>query len=163
MCKAWTRQNQNKPEITATLSYRTKFGFGLNFEQSLTPNLGLFARLGWNDGRTETWAFTEIDSAASLGFAWKLFPAREDRLGFAIIYNEISPEHRNDLRLGGNGFIIGEGGLNYAPEEIFETYYAAKIWKPVTVTGDFQLVRNPAYNRDRSSLAVFALSLHYEL
>ena len=47
------------PDVTTTRAYRTKYGFGLNLEQELTEDLGAFARLGWNDGRTESFAFTE--------------------------------------------------------------------------------------------------------
>jgi len=44
-----------------------KYGFGLNLEQELTRDLGAFARYGWSDGKTETWAFTQIDRSVSGG------------------------------------------------------------------------------------------------
>ena len=40
---------------------RVKYGFGLNAEQELTPLWRAFGRLGWNDGATESFAYTEID------------------------------------------------------------------------------------------------------
>ena len=50
------------PDITATRRQgRIKYGFGLNAEQELTSTLRAFARFGWNDGRTESFAYTEID------------------------------------------------------------------------------------------------------
>src|SRR5207245_10240938 len=55
------------PDVTLTRAYRFKYGFGLNFQQELAHDLGLWARLGWSDGHTETWAFTPIDRTAALG------------------------------------------------------------------------------------------------
>ncbi|MCZ0211923.1 hypothetical protein OZK63_41935, partial [Streptomyces sp. UMAF16] len=44
-----------------------KFGLGLSAEQALNDDIGIFSRLGWNDGKYATWAFTEIDQSASIG------------------------------------------------------------------------------------------------
>ena len=44
-----------------------KYGFGVNMEQSLTPDIGVFGRYGWSDGKTEAWAFTQIDRSVSGG------------------------------------------------------------------------------------------------
>ena len=41
----------------------------LNWEQELTDDLGVFARLSWNDGRTQNWMFTEMDRAVSGGLS----------------------------------------------------------------------------------------------
>jgi high affinity Mn2+ porin len=46
-----------------------KYGFGLNAEQEIAKNVGAFARYGWSDGKTEAWAFTQIDRSASGGIA----------------------------------------------------------------------------------------------
>jgi high affinity Mn2+ porin len=150
-------------DITSTRDDRTKYGYGLNVEQELSPRLGAFARWGWNDGRNESWAFTEVDSTISLGISWKTLVSRDDRLGVAGIYNEISQDHRDYLAAGGKGFIVGEGGLTYAPEKIFEVYYAAKIGSFVAVTLDLQYANDPGYNRDHSDLTMGAVRLHCEL
>ncbi len=151
------------PDITSTREYRTKYGYGLNFEQEISPDVGAFARLGWNDGRSETWAFTEIDMTYSAGLSWKPFGERDDRVGAAFIVNEISADHWHYLEAGGQGFMLGEGGLNYGPEQILETYYAFKFLKSFAATVDFQYINHPGYNRDRAPLSVGALRLHYEL
>ena len=144
---------------------RTKFGFGLNLEQELTSDLGAFARAGWSNGATETWAFTEIDRALSMGAV--LTGARwqrpEDTVGTAVLWNGLSRDHANYLAAGGSGFMLGDGALNYAPEEIIEAYYSVQARKDLAVTGDFQLVTNPGYNRDRGPVEIFSLRLHYEI
>lgn len=150
-------------DITSTRAYRVKYGAGLNLEQEISPALGVFSRIGWNDGHTETWAFTEIDFTASAGLSWKPFSARDDRLGLGLVYNEISPEHRGYLQAGGLGFIIGDGGLNYAPEEIVESYYSFRVCPSFAATADAQFVNNPGYNRDHGPAAIVALRLHTEI
>jgi len=54
-------------DIEATRAYRSKYGFGLNAEQELAKNLGLFSRLGWSDGANEAWTFADVDRTATLG------------------------------------------------------------------------------------------------
>ena len=46
-----------------------KVGFGINIEQAIADggDTGGFARLGWNDGATESYAFTEADRSLSFG------------------------------------------------------------------------------------------------
>ena len=41
----------------------------LNWEQELRDDLGAFARLSWNDGRTQNWMYTEMDWAVSAGLS----------------------------------------------------------------------------------------------
>ena len=72
----------------------------------------------WNDGRNETWAFTEIDRSVSIGFltsggTWK---RPQDHFGIATVVSGLSSHHRNYLAAGGLGFIIGDGALNYGNE-----------------------------------------------
>src|SRR5205085_11772999 len=119
-------QNPTAPDITATRSYgRNKYGFGLNVELAVSDYMGLFARTSWNDGKNETWAFTEIDQSASLGMlttgnAWM---RPQDKLGVATVVSGISTHHRDYLAAGGLGFIIGDGALNYSREWVSEIFY----------------------------------------
>ena len=63
-------QTGTTPDITATRRNGTlKYGSGLNFEQEISKDFGVFGRLGWNDGKTETFAFTAIDRLASFGLS----------------------------------------------------------------------------------------------
>ena len=154
-----------RPDVeTVRRAGHTKMGFGLNAEQEISKNVGLFARLSYNDGKNETWAFTEIDHSASLGVVstgarWQ---RPDDRLGAAVVVNGISPEHRAYLAAGGYGFIIGDGALTYGLERISEVYYSIALPRyHVTISPDYQLVLNPAYNRARSGpVHIAAVRLH---
>jgi high affinity Mn2+ porin len=152
------------PNVTLTREWRVKYGFGANLEQELTKDLGLWARLGWNDGQTETWAFTAIDDTAAIGLLLKgtQWHRPEDEVGLGLVINGLSAAHREYLAAGGLDFIIGDGRLNYAPEEILETYYNLELSKSATFTGDFQFVNNPAYNEDRGPVAIASLRVHFE-
>ncbi|HTB23002.1 MAG TPA: carbohydrate porin [bacterium] len=153
--------NIHDSEVPGTL----KYGFGLNLEQEITASLGLFSRVGWNNGQTETWAFMEIDQDASVGCqlqgdAWG---RPQDHCGLAYVISGLSAPHLEYLAAGGYGFIIGDGALDYAPEQVIETYYS---WCPVdglTLSPDYQFFDHPAYNQARGPVDVFSLRIHYEL
>ena len=56
------------PNIIATRHQgRHKYGFGLNFEQEVSPDIAVFGRLGWSDGRNESFAYTEVDRTLEAG------------------------------------------------------------------------------------------------
>ncbi|MBY0433837.1 MAG: carbohydrate porin [Cyclobacteriaceae bacterium] len=155
------------PDITSVRAVaRTKYGVALNIEQSLGKTSGLFARASWNDGRNETWAFTEIDQSVSIGFVEKkgVLKKYSDELGIATVINGISNDHRNYLAAGGYGFIIGDGQLNYGNEWITEFYYKINLfYAGFWLTPDYQFVLNPAYNKDRGPAHVFSIRAHIEL
>ena len=162
-----TPPRSQAPDITQVRADgRTKLGFVVNAEQEVSQNVGLFGRYSFNDGRNETWAFTEIDHSGSVGVSstGTRWHRPEDRLGAAVVMNGISPAHRAYLAAGGQGFIIGDGQLNYALETIGEVYYSIAVPKyHASISPDYQLVVNPAYNRDRSGpVHVVAVRLHVE-
>ncbi|MGH9710693.1 MAG: carbohydrate porin, partial [Candidatus Acidiferrales bacterium] len=117
-----------QPDIIATRRQgRHKYGFDLNFEQNLSDKLRTFGRWGWSDGRNESFAYTEVDRTFELGGdyrgdAWR---RSNDRAGAAFSLNAISGDHARYLALGGIGFLLGDGALNYGREKIFEAYYTA--------------------------------------
>jgi high affinity Mn2+ porin len=142
-----------------------KTGICLNIEQELTKAIGVFARAGWNDGQHATWAFTEIDQTIQAGLSFKgtTWKRNDDVLGIAAVVNGISAIHRAFLKAGGYGFIIGDGNLNYGHEAIIETYYNVKVFNNIWATFDYQLVHNPAYNKDRAGpVHVFGARCHIE-
>ena len=141
-----------------------KYGFGLNVEQELAADLGVFARYGWSDGKTESWAFTQIDRSLSGGLSipGRLWKRSGDTVGVAAVRNYLAGDDRRFLAAGGMGFIIGDGRLNYAPETIAEAYYAWHATRDWTFTLDYQHIVNPAYNRDRGPVSVASLRLHWE-
>ncbi len=143
---------------------QAKRGIGVNLEQALSANTGVFARAMWADGQTETYAFTEIDQSVSggvvvKGAAWK---REKDTIGVSFASNGLSRAHRNYLAAGGLGFFIGDGRLNYKRENIFETYYSLNMSKFAWLSLGWQRIQNPAYNADRGPLTVTSLRLHTE-
>jgi len=162
------------PNVAADdMQGRRKFGYGLNAEQPLADggDTGLFMRLGWQDGKTEDFVFTEVDRHASAGgqLSGIHWARGEDRLGIAIALEGLSGVHRDYLAAGGSGFLLGDGRLNYAHEEILETYYRAQ-WTGVLgrvvlraqLTPDFQYIQNPGFNQDRGPVRFYALRAHLE-
>ncbi len=153
------------PDITLSRQQgRVKYGFGFNAEQELTDTLRVFGRLGWNDGRNESFAYTEVDGTAEVGadLRGKWWKRSRDKVGAVFIVKVISPAHREYLALGGLGFILGDGGLTYAPEKIFEAYYTAHLWRGVSIAGDIQHVSDPGYNSDRGPAVVSSVRIHFE-
>jgi high affinity Mn2+ porin len=155
----------NPPNILSVRQYSEKYGFGFGLEQKFSTDLGFFSRLSWNDGKTESWAFTEIDQSVTAGVSWnpRIWQKYSDTLGGALILNDLSGPHRNYLSAGGYGFIIGDGQLNYSSEKILETYYLIHFSKEATITIDYQFIVSPAYNSDRGPVSIFAARLHYEI
>jgi high affinity Mn2+ porin len=151
-------------DITQTRSYRYKYGFALNWEQEIATNVGAFSRLGWSDGRTESWAYADVDRTASLGLSVKggFWNRPNDTLGLAGVVNGITKIHQEFLAAGGTGILAGDGALNYGWEKTLETYYDFQIWKTIHASLDYQFVTDPAYNRDRGPVSVFAGRLHWE-
>ena len=151
-------------DVTLTRAYRYKYGGGLNWEQELARNVGVFARLGWSDGTTEAWAFSDVDRTATLGVSIKGEPWHRpgDTFGVAGVGNGISYVHRRFLAAGGTGILAGDGALTYGGEKILETYYDFQVWRSVRTTLDFQYVENPAFNRDRGPVCVLGARLHWE-
>jgi high affinity Mn2+ porin len=152
------------PDVTATRDYRFKYGFGVSWDQELTKDLGIWARLGWADGHTEAWAFTAIDRLFDIGLLLKgrCWCRPNDFVGLAYGINGLEGTHRNYLAAGGLDFIIGDGALNYGPEQILEAFYNLQVVKGIYVTTDFQEVINPAYNRDRGPVSIVSLRVHLE-
>jgi high affinity Mn2+ porin len=141
-----------------------KYGFYANAEQQIMKDVGLFARASWNDGQNEILSFTDIDRSLSGGLSIKgsFWGRSSDTIGVGGAINGLSSAHRDFLAAGGNGLLIGDGRLNYRPEQILETYYAYAIDKNLTLTADYQLITNPAYNADRGPVSIFSGRLHGE-
>lgn len=161
------QQTDTTPDITTTRRRgNVKYGFGLNWEQPLGDdgNTGLFGRYGWSDGRTESFAYTEIDRTFSLGgqLSGKRWRRPDDRLALAFVQNDLSGPHKEYLAAGGLGFLLGDGRLNYGPEQIVETYYSCQVARPLAVSLDYQFINHPGYNGDRGPVSVVSCRFHLE-
>lgn len=154
------------PVVAPIRKLRSKKGWGVNLEQSLTDNTGVFARLGKSDGASEAYAFAEIDRSLSFGVQVKgvAWGRTQDTFGLAYAQNGLSPAHRAFLTAGGNGFFVGDGRLNYRPESIVEGYYSVGFGflQRSALSLGAQYIRNPAYNADRGPVRVFSMRLHTE-
>lgn len=162
------------PDIVATdVPGRQKHGFGVNLEQPLADDgdTGAFLRWGWNDGKEESFAFTEVDQVLSGGVqvSGNRWHQHDAQLGLGLVAEALSSQHRDYLAAGGCGFLLCDGRLDYGHEEIAELYYRLqRIWPeepgPVRwqIGPDFQFIRNPGFNRDRGPVGFFAIRLHVE-
>jgi hypothetical protein len=153
------------PDITAhPLQTTIKYGVGLNFQQELPADLRVFGRFGWNDGQDESYAYTEVDQTFELGgdLAGKRWGRANDKVGVVGISNAIKRYHQEYLALGGSGFILGDGALNYAREDILEAYYNAHNWRGLYTAFDVQLIEHPGYNQARGPVAMFSVRTHVD-
>jgi hypothetical protein len=158
-------ENPAAPDVTATREPgRVKYGFGVNLEQALTPALGVFLRSGWNDGRTESWAFTEIERTVSAGVSMSGAPWGRPRDGFgaAFAFNGASRDHLDYLGAGGYGFMLGDGRLSASTERLLDAYYLCGVSRYAFVSLEAQHFENLAFNRDRGPVTVYGVRVHLE-
>lgn len=152
------------PDITDSRLYgRTKSGFYLSMDNHF-GNIHHFIKTSWNDGKNETWAFTEIDRSIATGiqFDGNIWKRKNDRFALALVSNGLSNDHKAYLSKGGYGFLIGDGKLNYGRETILEAYYSLNVYKRFFISPDYQFVTNPAYNKDRGPVHIIGLRMHAE-
>ena len=151
------------PDPIPVRRFRERTGIGIDAEQELSDTVGVFLRAGIGDGRSEAVEFTDIDRTVSGGVAVKgdCWGRKADKVGVALIANDISGARRRYLAAGGLGILIGDGRLpRPGPELIGEAYYDLAVIGPLHLTADGQLLINPAYNRDRGPVPVLALRAH---
>ncbi len=153
------------PDITAHPLQRTfKYGVGLNAEHELTPNLRAYGRFGWNEGQHESYAYTEVDQTIATGadYNFKQLKRPNDKLGLTFVTNAIKRDHQFYLAHGGLGFLLGDGKLNYAREDILEAYYNAYVSHGTYFALDAQYVTHPGYNQDRGPVLVESVRMHVD-
>ena len=162
---ALSAANGAVPDVTQVRHLQSKNGFGVSTQVQVTSDIGAYLRAGWNDGRTETYAFTEIDRSLAGGVLLQgsRWGRERDSAGFAAYINGLSSDHRDYLAAGGQGFFLGDGRLSYSTERILETFYSLGVARGTWLGADYQYVANPGYNRDRGPAQVFTLRVHFEL
>jgi high affinity Mn2+ porin len=162
---AFLRGVDSKPDITAHRHQGSlKYGVGLNIEQTLPANFRAFVRAGWNEGRHESFAYTEANNTglAGIDLAGEQWHRKLDKIGSAFVSNGLSNDHAEYLRLGGQGFLLGDGTLRYRREDIWELYYTAHIWRGVFASAQVQFISNPGYNQDRGPVWVPGARMHID-
>ena len=153
------------PDITAhPLQSTVKYGVGWNFEQEVSENGRVYAQFGWNEGQHESYAYTEIDQTMAVGgdYAMKAFGRPNDKIGITVVTNAIKKDHQWYLQHGGLGFLLGDGKLTYAREDIVEAYYNYHVWKGLYYALDEQFVAHPGYNQDRGPVMVESVRMHVD-
>lgn len=150
-------------------SNQIKTGIGINAEQALTKDLGIYGRAFTSDGHTETMSFTEADNSLSVGLGmngtqWK---RPDDTIGISMMQNGLSSYRRGYLQAGGVSYFIGDYAspsqtISYSPERIGEVYYNATVIKNVLAGLNFQHIINPAYNSARGPVNILSFRIHAE-
>jgi len=153
------------PDITATRKPGTiKYGFGVNFQQEFAKDMWAFGRWGWNDGKSESFAYTEDESGVEIGayFVGTRWGRSLDRAGAAFVSSGIKSYHQQYLSDGGLGFILGDEGLTYGRENIEELFYTVHAWRGLFFAFDLQHINNPGYNQVRGPVTVPGVRMHLE-
>ena len=153
------------PDIVANdRPNRMKRGAGINVEQPVADSgeTGVFVRWGYNDGRTESFAFSEVEGHLSAGaqLAGVHWRRPDDRLGISAYRHTIGTLHQQYLSRGGLGFLLGDGALRYGPEYAVESYYRAQVGPYLQMGPDLQYIGNPGYNQDRGPAWVASLRVN---
>ena len=162
--QAFLRGETPTPDITAhPFTSSVKYGIGLNTEQQLSENGRIYGRFGWNEGQHESFAYTEVDQTFAVGGDYSFaFSRPYDKLGLTFVSNAIKRDHQTYFALGGKGFLLGDGQLNYAREDIVESYYNLHVWKGMYYALDGQFIGHPGYNQDRGPVLVESVRMHVD-
>lgn len=161
-------QQTDSPADTALVRRASsQSGFAINLEQQVTAELGIFSRASMNQGKQETFEFTDINRSVSAGLAVSggEWGRRDDTFGLASVANGLSGAARSYFAAGGMGVLVGDGQLpHYGMEKIIESYYSYSVRAVdhLLLTLDYQYVVNPAYNQDRGPVSIFGARLHKE-
>lgn len=141
-----------------------KAGVGIDVQQAIASDAGIFVRAMHADGKTEVYAFSEVDRSFSAGLSLKgaRWGRPDDAFGAALAINALSPLHRAYLARGGLGFFLGDGALDYRNERIIEAYYALRVAKNTHFSFDWQHIENPGYNHARGPVHALAARIHAE-
>ena len=159
----FAERNGTPVDVAPVRQYRSRLGVNLGLEQQIVDDLGFFARWGKDAGNVEAYEFTDIDRTLEAGLSLKGGSWRRphDTVGLAGIVNGISAERQRYLNAGGLGILVGDGRLPHpGSEKILETYYDLAVFAHAQLTLDYQHLANPAYNRDRGPVSVYAVRFH---
>ena len=126
--------------------------------------MGLFARYSRADGKTETYAFAEVDASLSGGLIVKgrNWSRADDEIGIGFARNQLSASRREYLGAGGLSIFLGDGKLAYKPEQIVEAYYSMAVTPHFWASLGAQRIANPGYNAARGPASFGGLRLHLE-
>lgn len=156
--------NASAPDLCWARKPNVKMGIGLNMEQSISEDIGVFFRGMISDGKTEVYSYTSSDQSLSFGAAMKglRWGRRKDTLGLGYAQSWISAQHAAYLNMGGVDGFIGDGKINYKPEQVVDIYYQCHVLQSAWLSIDYQHLANPAYNADRGPVDIYGARVHFE-
>jgi carbohydrate-selective porin OprB len=153
------------PDLCWVRKPNVKVGAGINLEQHVTGEIGVFFRGMYSDGQSEVDAFNSADRSLSFGSvakgsAWHR-PFDVTGVGFAMSW--ISQVHAQYLAMGGIDNFIGDGHLHQAGEGVVDVFYSLNLFKAIWLSADYQYLWNPGFNADRGPVNIFGARIHGEL
>lgn len=157
--------NFTAPDLCWVRKPDVKVGIGVNAEQYITPDIGLFLRAMYSDGQTEVDAYDPADrdlsfGAVAKGPAWKR-PFDVAGVGFAAAW--ISAIHAQYLAMGGVDGFVGDGHLYHVgAESVVDLFYSFNLLKAIWLTADYQHLWNPGFNADRGPVEILSGRVHAE-
>jgi len=157
--------NFNAPDLCWVRGPNNKWGIGINLEQMVAKDIGLFLRAMYSDGNSEVGAFNSADRSLSFGGVARGWPWRRpfDLVGIGFGLGWISDIHARYLAMGGIDGFVGDGALKQAPEGVFELFYSVNILQAIWIAADYQAIWNPGFNADRAGpVHVLSAKVHAE-
>jgi high affinity Mn2+ porin len=156
--------NADAPDLCWVRKPNVKKGIGMFAEQSITRDIGVFARGMYSDGQTEVYAYTSTDRSISGGLMsnGSRWSRPKDVAGVGYNAGWISKIHAEYLALGGVDGFVGDGAISASAEKSFDMFYSANYRKSYWLTGDYQHIVSPGFNAARGPVNVFTLRIHGE-
>jgi hypothetical protein len=157
-------ENANAPDLCWVRKPNVKIGIGIDVEQGLFDDIGVFARAMWSDGKSEVDAFNSADRSASIGILGKgtTWHRPFDVAGVGTGLSWISSIHAQYLAMGGVDGFVGDGYLRQGAEGVADVFYSVNLLKALWLTADYQHIWNPGFNVDRGPVNILSGRVHAE-
>jgi hypothetical protein len=156
--------NATAPDLCWARRSNIKMGIGINLEQQVGDDVGLFVRGMWSDGNTEVYSYTSTDRSLSLGALVKgvRWGRLRDTVGIGYGQGWLSGQHVAYLGMGGIDGFIGDGAINYRPERVVNIFYSYNLFSSTWLSADYQYIENPGYNAARGPVDVYGARVHVQ-
>jgi len=156
--------NSTAPDLCWARKPNIKMGIGVNLEQQVGEDIGVFFRGMYSDGNTEVYSYTSTDRSIALGalVTGKRWNRPKDTVGLGYGQGWLSSSHVAYLGMGGIDGFIGDGAINYSPEQVVNLFYSFSVFSSMWLTADYQHIENPGYNADRGPVNIYAARVHIE-
>jgi high affinity Mn2+ porin len=156
--------NASAPDFCWARGENVKVGAGINVEQHVWDDIGVFLRVMVSDGQSEVYSFSSTDRSLSLGVLAQgsLWHRPADVTGIGYGQGWISGAHARYLGMGGVDGFLGDGRLSQASERVIELFYSVNVFSPLWISLDYQHISNPGYNADRGPVNIVGARAHAE-